>query len=72
VKHPTTAELQQMARTTFSRELSVEQAEAYRGRLPVMVRAAHILQAWEAQLRHDEPAAVHSPLASEGDIHGIV
>ncbi len=72
MKHPTTAELQQMARTTFSRELSVEQAEAYRGRLPVMVRAAHILQAWEAQLRHDEPAAVHSPLASEGDIHGIV
>jgi hypothetical protein len=72
VEHPTTAELQQMARHTFGRELSAEQAEAYRGRLPVMVRAAHILQAWEAELRHDEPAAVPSPLASEGDTHGIV
>jgi hypothetical protein len=72
VKHSTTAELQQMARHTFGRELSAAQAEAYRGRLPVMVRAAHILQAWEAKLRHDEPAAVHSPLTSAGDIHGIV
>jgi hypothetical protein len=72
VEHPTTAELQQMARNTFGRELSAEQAEAYRGRLPVMARAAHILQAWEAQLRHDEPAAVHSLLATEGDSHGIV
>jgi hypothetical protein len=72
MEHPTTAELQQMARDTFGRELSAEQVQAYRGRLPVMVRAAHILQAWEAQLRHDEPAAVHRPLASEGDSHGIV
>lgn len=72
MEHPTTAELQQMARNTFGRELSAEKAEAYRGRLPVMVRAAHILQAWEAQLRHDEPAAVHSLLASEGESHGIV
>jgi hypothetical protein len=72
VEHPTTAELQQMARNTFGRELSAEKAEAYRGRLPVMVRAAHILQAWEAQLRHNEPAAVHSLLASEGESHGIV
>jgi hypothetical protein len=72
VEHPTTAELQQMARHTFGRELSAQQAEAYRGRLPVMARAAHLLQAWEAELRHDEPAAVHSPLASAGDIHGIV
>ena len=72
MEHPTTAALQQMARDTFGRELSVERAEAYRGRLPVMVRAAHILQAWEARLRHDEPAAVHSPLTSEGNSHGLV
>ncbi len=64
------AELQQMARDTFGRELSAAQAEAYRGRLPTMVRAVHILQEWEERLRDSEPAAVHRPLATEGDEHG--
>lgn len=67
-----TSELQQMARETFGRELSVTQAEAYRGRLPVMVRAVHILQAWEARLRDSEPAAVHCTPIPEGHLHGTV
>ena len=67
-----TSELQQMARETFGRELSAAQAEAYRGRLPVMVRAVHILQAWEVQLRDSEPAAVHCTPVPQGDRHGTV
>ncbi len=66
MNQPSTAELQQMARDTFGRELSAAQAEAYRGRLPNMVRAAHILQEWEERLRNSEPAAVHRPPVEEG------
>jgi hypothetical protein len=72
VAQPTTAELQHLAYDTFGRQLSVEQVEAYRGRLPVMVRAVHILQAWEPQLRNDEPAAVYSTSPLEGYAHGLV
>jgi hypothetical protein len=72
MEQPTTAALQQMARDSFGRELRPEQAEAYRGRLPVMVRAAHILQTWESQLRDVEPAAVYSTPAPTGEMHGTV
>jgi hypothetical protein len=72
VEQPTTAELQRLAHDTFGRQLSVEQVEAYRGRLPIMVRAIHILRAWEPQLRDDEPAAVYRTPSLEGHIHGLV
>jgi hypothetical protein len=70
VNQPAIAELQQMARDTFGRELSAEQAEAYQGRLPTMVQAVRILQAWESRLRDTEPAAVHCTPKAEGDIYG--
>lgn len=66
------AELQQMARHTFGRELSAAQAEAYQGRLVTMVRAVHILQEWEVRLRHSEPAAVHRTPTPEGESYGAV
>jgi hypothetical protein len=66
------AELQQMARNTFGRELSPAQAEAYRSRLPFMTQAVHILQAWEARLHHSEPAAVHRTPTPAGDAYGTV
>jgi hypothetical protein len=72
MEQPATAELQRLAHDTFGRQLSAEQIEAYRGRLPVMVRAVHILQAWEPQLRDDEPAAVYSTPPLEGHAYGLV
>jgi hypothetical protein len=66
MEQPTTAALQQIARDVFGRELSLDEVEAYRGRLSVMVDAIRILQAWEPQLRHTEPAAVHSTPRSAG------
>ena len=67
-----TAELQQMARETFGRELSPAQAEAYRSRLLFMVQAVRILQDWEARLRNSEPAAVHRTPTPAGDAYGSV
>jgi hypothetical protein len=72
VQQPSIAELQQMARDTFGRELSAAQAEAYRGRLPTMVRAVHILHAWETRLRDSEPAAVHCTPMPGGETYGAV
>jgi hypothetical protein len=72
MEQPTTAELQQIARDVFGRELSLDEIEAYRGRLSVMIDAIRVLQAWEPQLRHSEPAAVHSTPLSEGDVHGTL
>jgi hypothetical protein len=49
--NPTVAELQQMAREVFGRELSEAQAEAYRGRLPTMARIVERVRALEPRLR---------------------
>ena len=54
----TVDELKRMAREGFARELSDAQAEAYRGRLPTMVRNVQRLREWEPRLRHAEPALV--------------
>lgn len=59
-----TSELQQLAREILGHDVSAEQAEAYRVRLPTMARVARILREWEPQLREVEPAAVYSVLAS--------
>jgi hypothetical protein len=54
----TIEELKEMARATFGRELSDAQVEAYRGRLPTMVKNVERLREWEPRLRHAEPALV--------------
>ena len=72
MEQPTTAALQQIARDVFGRELNLDEIEAYRGRLSVMVDAIRILQAWEPQLRDIAPAGVHSTPPCEGDVHGAV
>ena len=51
-------DLKRMARETFGRELSDAQVEAYRGRLPTMVRNVRRLREWEPRLRQAEPAPV--------------
>jgi hypothetical protein len=56
--NPTVAELQEMARTVFGRELSEAQAEAYRGRLPTMVRIVQRVRALEPRLRDAHPAEI--------------
>ena len=56
---PTVEELQRIARETFGRELSPEQAESYRGRLPTMDRAVRTLRAWAGRLWNVEPAPVY-------------
>lgn len=68
--HVSVTELQQMARDTFARDLTAEQAEAYRARLPVMVQAVQLVQAWEPRLRASEPAAVHHTPVSGGEAYG--
>jgi hypothetical protein len=64
---PTTEELKEMARATFGRAISDAQAEAYRGRLPTMVRNVQRLREWEPRLRHAEPALVQRVIADDAD-----
>ncbi|MFQ6023449.1 MAG: hypothetical protein ACE5NW_12085 [Acidiferrobacterales bacterium] len=59
MKDPSIAELKQMARETFGRDLSDSEATAYRKRLPTMVRAVNTLRDRESGLRDCEPALVH-------------
>ena len=64
---PSTAELQQIAREAFGRELSEAEAEAYRARLPTMARNLTRLRAWERQLGGTPPAQVQIALADGDD-----
>lgn len=60
--NPSVAELQEMARTVFGRELSEAEAEAYRGRLPTMARIVQRVRALEPRLREAHTAQVmHVP-----------
>ena len=65
--NPTVAELQEMARAVFGRELSETQAEAYRGRLPTMVRIVQRVRALEPRLRDAHP--IQSARMPEPDRH---
>ena len=56
--NPTVAELQEMARGVFGRELSAAQAEAYRGRLPTMARIVQRVRALEPRLRDAHPIQI--------------
>ncbi len=60
--------LQRQARDVFGRELSTAQVEAYRGRLPTMLRNLQILEAWRARLRLAHPALIQRVRAD--DDHG--
>ena len=55
---PTIADLQEMARATFGRELSEAQAEACRGRLPTMVRIVQRIRQLEPRLRDAHPIQI--------------
>jgi hypothetical protein len=55
---PSVAELQEMARTLFGRELSEAQAAAYRGRLPTMARIVQRVRALEPRLRDAHPVQI--------------
>ena len=55
---PSLDDLKRMARESFGRELSDAQAEAYRGRLPTMVRNRRLLREWERRLGTLGPAQV--------------
>ncbi len=63
-QHLSTSELQQLAREILGHDVSAEQAEAYRARLPTMARVVRTLRKWEPQLREVEPAAVYRVLAN--------
>jgi len=52
------AEIQQIARETFGRELSEAQAEAYRGRLPTMARIVERVRQLEPRLRDAHPTQI--------------
>lgn len=60
-------DLKRMARETFGRELSDAQIEAYRGRLPTMVKNVQRLRAWEPRLRQAEPALVQRVVGGDGN-----
>ena len=55
---PSLEDLKRMARESFGRELSDAQAEAYRGRLPTMVRNRRLLRDWERGLDVIGPSQV--------------
>ena len=55
---PSLDDLKRMARESFGRELSDVQAEAYRGRLPTMVRNVRLLRDWERRLGTTDPSQV--------------
>ena len=55
---PSLDDLKRMARESFGRELSDAQAEAYRARLPTMVRNRRLLRDWERRLGTIDPAQV--------------
>ena len=58
-QHLSTGELQQLAREVLGHDVSVDQAEAYRARLPTMARVVRTLRKWEPELREVEPAAIY-------------
>jgi hypothetical protein len=60
-------DLKRMARETFGRELSNAQIEAYRGRLPTMVKNVQRLREWEPRLRRAEPALVQRVVGVDGN-----
>jgi hypothetical protein len=64
---PSTAELQQLAREAFGRELSEADAEAYRVRLPTMAKNVAVLRQWERRLGDTAPAQVQLTPADTGD-----
>jgi hypothetical protein len=55
---PSVAELQEMARTFFGRELSEAQAQAYSGRLPTRARIVQRVRELEPRLRHAHPTQI--------------
>jgi hypothetical protein len=55
---PSIAEIQQIARETFGRELTPDQAEAYRGRLPTMARIVERVRQLEPRLRDAHPTQI--------------
>jgi hypothetical protein len=55
---PSVAELQELARTMFGRDLSEAQAEAYRGRLPTMARIVRRVRELEPRLRDAHPTQI--------------
>lgn len=62
------AELQQMARDTFGRDLSEGEIEVYRTRLPAMVQAVTMLKEWESRLNDTVPATVYvTPVVDTDD-----
>jgi hypothetical protein len=65
---PSDAELQQMAREAFGRELRTAEAGRYRARLPTMVQNVRRLRHWEERLRALEPAQVQRVLVDDVDV----
>ena len=55
---PSRDDLKRMAREAFGRELSDAQVEAYRGRLPTMVRNVQLLRDRERRLGTIDPSQV--------------
>jgi hypothetical protein len=58
MSRPSLEELKRMARETFGRELSDNQAEVYRGRLPTMAKNVRLLRDRERRLGAIDPAQV--------------
>jgi hypothetical protein len=56
--NPSIAELQEIARVNFGRELSEAQAETYRGRLPTMAWIVQRIRQLAPRLREAHPAQV--------------
>jgi len=59
-------ELKRQALEVFGRELSDQQLEIYKGRLPTMLQNVRLLEDWGGRLEKAHPAQVQCPLAIQG------
>lgn len=58
-------ELKKVTLEVFGRELSDEQLEIYKGRLPTMLQNVRLLQEWGERLDQAHPAQIQYPVEAE-------
>lgn len=64
---PSPVEIQALARRVFGREISLEEADTFKGRLPALARTVEVLAGWEPELLDWDMAAVHRQAVDSQD-----
>lgn len=64
---PSIDDLKRDAREVFGKDLTDEQAEAYKGRLPTMVQNVRLLADWGKRLEQAHPAQIQRAVEEHVD-----